>query len=152
MIGVILQEVGPWSWWILGMVLLGAEIIVPGVFLVWVGLAAIAVGALSLALWGTGLWQWEVQFVVFAVLSVVFVIAGRRFYASADKETDEPLLNQRGASLVGRIGTLSEPVVDGRGRLKVDDSFWPVRGQDMPAGSRVKISGVDGSVLLVERA
>lgn len=152
MIGVILQEVGPWSWWILGMVLLGAEIVVPGVFLVWVGLAAIAVGALSLAVWGASFWQWEVQLVVFAALSVVFVLAGRRFYAQADKHSDEPLLNQRGATLVGRIGTLGEPVVDGRGRLKVDDSFWPVRGQDMPAGSRVRISGVDGSVLLVEKA
>lgn len=152
MIGMILQEVGPWSWWILGMVLLGAEILVPGVFLVWVGLASIAVGALSLALWGAGYWPWEVQFVVFAALSVVFVLAGRRFYAHADKESDEPLLNQRGATLIGRIGTLGEPVVDGRGRLKVDDSFWPVRGPDLPAGSRVKISGVDGSVLLVDKA
>lgn len=152
MIGMMVQEVGPWSWWILGMVLLGAEILVPGVFLVWVGLASIAVGALSLALWGAGYWPWEVQFVVFAALSVVFVLAGRRFYAHADKESDEPLLNQRGATLIGRIGTLGEPVVDGRGRLKVDDSFWPVRGPDLPAGSRVKISGVDGSVLLVDKA
>ena len=152
MIGMIIREVGPWSWWIFGMALLAAELVVPGVFLVWIGLAAIAVGALSLAFWGAGFWAWEVQFMLFAALSVGFVILGRRFYAGHDRHSDVPLLNQRGAALVGRIATLAEPVVDGRGRLKVDDSFWPVKGADMPAGTRVTITGVDGSVLTVEAA
>lgn len=152
MIQAFFVEFGPWSWWLLGLALLAAELLVPGVFLVWIGLAAIAVGALSLALWTMGLWSWELQLIVFAVLSVVFVLAGRRFYSRDGGESDEPLLNQRGQSYVGRVGTLGEPIVDGRGRLRIDDTHWPVRGADMPAGTRVKVTGVQGHMLLVEAA
>lgn len=152
MINAFLIEFGPWSWWILGLLLLAAELLVPGVFLVWIGLAAIAVGALSLALWATPAWSWEVQMLLFAALSVTFVLAGRRFYARNDGHSDQPLLNRRSASYVGRIGTLGEPVIDGRGRLRIDDSFWPVRGPDLPAGTRVRITGADGNTLSVEKA
>ncbi len=152
MIAAFLDEVGPWSWWVLGLLLLGAELLVPGVFLVWIGLAAIAVGLVSLALWGSALWPWEVQFLLFAVLSVLFVLLGRRFYAGPAGLSDEPLLNQRGASLVGRIATLGEPIRDGRGRVKIDDSFWPVKGNDLPAGTRVRIVAADGATLSVEAA
>src|SRR6476469_4904278 len=101
MLTSFVAEMGPWSWWIAGLVLLAAELLVPGVFLVWIGLAAITVGAASLSLWGMAVWGWEVQMLVFAVLSVVFVLAGRRVYGRSHA-SDEPLLNQRGATLVGR--------------------------------------------------
>lgn len=152
MFASFLNEFGPWSWWILGLILLAAELAVPGVFLVWIGLAAIAVGALSLALWAMPAWSWEVQMLVFAGLSVVFVIAGRRFYSRGDHQSDQPLLNQRSASYVGRIGTLGEPVVDGRGRLRIEDSYWPVIGPDLPAGTRVRVTGAEGHTLSVEKA
>jgi membrane protein implicated in regulation of membrane protease activity len=152
MFAAFLNEFGPWSWWILGLILLAAELAVPGVFLVWIGLAAIAVGAISLAVWNMAAWQWEVQMLVFAALSVAFVIAGRRFYAGRDHASDQPLLNQRAESYVGRIATLGEPVVDGRGRLRIDDGFWPVRGPDLPAGTRVRITGAEGNTLTVEKA
>ena len=152
MISGFVTEFGPWSWWILGLTLLAAELLVPGVFLVWIGLAAIAVGALSLAFWTTAFWSWEVQMLVFAALSVVFVLAGRRFYSRGGAESDQPLLNQRAATYIGRIATLGEPVVDGRGRLKIDDSHWPVRGPDLPAGTRVRVTGCEGHTLDVERA
>lgn len=152
MIAGLVAEFGPWSWCILGLALLAAELLVPGVFLVWIGLAAIATGALSLALWSMPVWSWEVQFLAFAALSVVFVLAGRRFYDRGASESDQPLLNQRGASYIGRIGTLGEPVVDGRGRLRIDDTYWPVRGPDLPAGTRVRITGAEGNTLDVERA
>lgn len=152
MIQAFLSEFGPWSWWILGLVLLAAELLVPGVFLIWIGLAAIAIGALSLAFWATPAWSWEMQMLLFAALSVAFVLAGRRFYSRTDGQSDQPLLNRRGASYVGRIGTLGEPVVDGRGRIRIDDGFWPVRGPDLPAGTRVRITGADGNTLSVEKA
>ncbi len=150
MLDAFLTETGPWAWWILGIALLGAELLMPGVFLVWIGLAAIAVGALSLALWGMTVWHWEVQMLVFAVLSVAFVLIGRRFYGRLDHATDQPLLNQRGASLIGRTATLGEPVVDGRGRLRIDDTYWPVTGPDLPAGTRVMISGINNHMLAIE--
>lgn len=152
MLTAFLAEFGPWSWWVLGLILLAAELLLPGVFLVWIGLAAIAIGLVSLGLWQSAYWPWEVQLIAFALLSMVFVIAGRRFYAGPAGASDEPLLNQRGASLVGRIATLGEPVRDGRGRLKIDDTFWPVKGADMPAGTRVRVTAADGATLSVEAA
>ena len=150
MLQSFLTEMGPWSWWIFGLVLLAAELLVPGVFLVWIGLAAIAVGAASLALWGMAVWGWEVQMLVFAVLSVVFVLAGRRVYGRTHA-SDEPLLNQRSATLIGRIGTLADPITDGRGRLRLDDTTWPISGPDLAAGTRVRVMASEGARLVVEK-
>jgi membrane protein implicated in regulation of membrane protease activity len=62
------------------------------------------------------------------------------------------LLNRRGASYVGRSFTLREPITDGSGLLHVDDSRWKVEGDDMPAGTKIKVVGIEGTVLKVERA
>lgn len=133
-------ELGPWVWWILGLILLAAELALPGVFLVWIGIGALATGILSLVLWETGYWVWQVQLLVFAVLAVVATFLGRRYLAGTDNtNSDEPLLNQRTASLVGRTATLQEPIVNGRGRVRLDDTFWPVMGPDLPVGARVEI-------------
>lgn len=150
MIERIVTELGPWTWWVLGLVLLTAEIIMPGVFLIWIGLAAIVVGSISLVFWGDGLWTWQVQILTFAVLAVVFAIAGRRIMTRYGNETDEPLLNQRGASLVGRTATLTEPISEGRGRIRVDDTLWVVGGPDLPVGTQVRIIESDGRELRVE--
>ena len=150
MIHALAEELGPWGWWLLGLVLLAAELVLPGVFLVWIGAAAIVVGALSLLLWETSFWLWQVQLLIFAALSVVSVFLGRRLLSNGNAVTDEPLLNQRGASLVGRTATLHEPVVEGRGRIRLDDTFWPVMGPDLPAGTRVRVTTSNGRDLTVE--
>ncbi|WJR65589.1 NfeD family protein [Neorhizobium sp. CSC1952] len=146
------SSLGPWSWWILGLILLAAELAAPGVFLIWIGAAAIVVGALSLMFWDTGFWSWQIQFLVFAVLAIAFALAGRRFYASRKETSDEPLLNRRGESLVGRTATLSEPITEGRGRIRLDDTWWSVMGPDLPAGTRVKVVASSGRDLTVEAA
>ncbi|SMF05541.1 hypothetical protein SAMN02982989_4771 [Xaviernesmea oryzae] len=146
------SSLGPWSWWILGLVLLAAELAAPGVFLIWIGAAAIVVGALSLMFWDTGFWSWQIQFLVFAVLAIAFALAGRRFYASRKETSDEPLLNRRGESLVGRTATLNEPITEGRGRIRLDDTWWSVMGPDLPAGTRVKVVASSGRDLSVEAA
>jgi inner membrane protein len=145
-------NLGPWSWWILGLVLLVAELVVPGVFLIWIGAAAIVIGALSLALWDTALWGWHVQLLLFAALSVVFAILGRRFYAGRGQTSDEPLLNRRGESLIGRTATLHEPITEGHGRIRLDDTWWTVMGPDLPSGTRVKVTAASGRDLTVEAA
>ena len=132
----LVTELGPWSWWLLGLVLLAAELLMPGVFLVWIGLAALCVGILSLLL--------------FAVLSIGIVIPARRFLSRDSLRTDEPLLNQRGASLVGRTATLLEPIREGRGRIRLDDTFWSVMGPDMATGTQVRIVSSSGRDLVVE--
>jgi len=151
MIAVLVTELGPWSWWIVGLVFLGLEILVPGVFLLWVGLAAIVVGALSFLLWGTTAWSWQLQLVVFAVLAVAFAVVGRRMFGS-NTDSDQPMLNRRVEGLVGRTATLEEPIADGKGRIRLDDTTWIVQGPDMPAGARVRITTAQAGGLTVERA
>jgi membrane protein implicated in regulation of membrane protease activity len=148
----IITELGPWSWWVLGMLLLAAELLMPGVFLVWIGLAAIATGALSLLLWDLSIWSWQVQALVFAAAAVVFTLAGRRHFGRADIGSDQPLLNQRGASLVGRTATLAEPIRESRGRIRLDDTIWIVSGPDLPTGTQVRVTASNGRDLTVERA
>ncbi|QLF68112.1 NfeD family protein [Peteryoungia desertarenae] len=148
----IITELGPWSWWVLGMILLAAELIMPGVFLVWIGVGAILTGALSLLFWEMGFWTWQLQAVLFAVFAGAAALAGRRLFKRLDADTDEPMLNQRSASLVGRTAVLQEPIREGRGRIKLDDTFWTVEGPDLPAGTRVKIVASSGRDLTVDAA
>lgn len=143
-------ELGPWSWWIVAFVLLAAELVAPGVFLIWIGLAALVIGALSLFLWETAFWPWQLQLVLFAALSVAFALLGRKYFGRNRATSDEPFLNQREAGLVGRTATLQEPIVEGRGRIRLDDTWWPVNGGDLPAGTRIRIASARGRMLTVE--
>ncbi|QRM56662.1 NfeD family protein [Sinorhizobium sp. BG8] len=150
MIARIATELGPWAWWVLGIVLLTAEVLLPGVFLVWIGIAAVLTGALSLILWESALWSWQLQWLVFAALSLASVLLGRRLVAKGGKETDEPFLNRRADSLVGRTATLEQPIREGRGRIRLDDTSWSVQGPDLPVGTRVRIVRSSGRELTVE--
>ncbi|MEP3436712.1 MAG: NfeD family protein [Hoeflea sp.] len=151
MIAGLVAELGPWTWWIVGLVFLGLEILVPGVFLLWIGLAAMAVGALSFPLWGAGFWGWQTQLLVFAVLAVAFAIVGKRILGSKT-ETDQPMLNRRMEGLVGRTATLEEPISEGKGRIRLDDTTWIVQGPNMPVGARVRITTAQAGCLTVEPA
>jgi inner membrane protein len=144
-------ELGPWSWIILGVTLLALEILVPGVYLLWLGIAAILTGTLSFQLWEAGFWVWQTQVVFFLVLSVASALVGRRFFPNTRTEdTDQPLLNQRGLQLVGRTATLAEPIAEGRGRVRLGDTLWRVTGPDLPAGARVRVVSAQGGELRVE--
>ena len=135
----IFNELGPWNWMVLGFVLLSLEILVPGVFLLWIGLAALIVGAVSLMIWGAAFWIWELQVVVFLALSLVCAFVGKKIMGRSGDDTDQPLLNRRGDQLVGRTATLTEPITDGRGRIKIGDTMWRVSGPDLPAGTKVRV-------------
>ncbi|MCC0036926.1 MAG: NfeD family protein [Hoeflea sp.] len=151
MIAGLVSELGPWSWWIVGLVFLGLEILIPGVFLLWIGLAAIVVGALSLGFWTAEFWGWQLQLMIFAVLAIAFALVGRRISGS-NTESDQPMLNRRVEGLVGRTATLEEPITEGKGRIRLDDTTWIVQGPDMPAGARVRITTAQAGGLTVERA
>ena len=152
MLADMVYQLGPWTWWVLGLFLLAAELIVPGVFLVWIGIAALLVGALSLLFWNDVFWAWQLQMVLFAILSVAAALLGRRYVYQGRHTTDEPFLNQRAAGLVGRTTVLGEPILEGRGRIRLDDTYWSVTGPDLPTGSRVRVTASDGSQLAVEPA
>lgn len=135
-----------WFWLSLGLVLGVAEMVAPGFFLMWLGLAAIIVGLLDYA------FPISIPFQValFAVLSIITVFAGKKFLKDNPIETDDPKLNDRGARLTGEIVTVVEAIADGHGRVKVGDSVWSARGADAGVGDRVRVTGADGAVLLVE--
>jgi inner membrane protein len=138
-----------WHWWVLGLVLLVVEMLSPtGFFLLWIGAAAIIVGGLS---WLMPSLAWEVQVVLFGVLSVASFFAWRRL-RPAMMATDQPSLNRRGHSYVGRTFTLAMPIVNGVGTLHVDDSQWRISGDDVAAGTQVRVVAADGATLKVERA
>ena len=148
MLAGIFAELGLWNWFVLGFVLLALEILVPGVFLLWIGIAALATGALSLLLWDGSFWIWQVQVLTFLVLSLISAFAGKRVMGNGG-ESDLPLLNRRADQLVGRTATLAEPIVNGWGRVRIDDTIWKVSGPDMPAGTTVRVSAVKNGDLSV---
>jgi membrane protein implicated in regulation of membrane protease activity len=135
-----------WLWMIGGILLLIAEVLAPGVFLVFVGAAALATGAFTL-LFGLNL---AAQLTLFVVYALVAVMIGRRVYANASTDVSDPLLNDRAARLVGRSVTVIEAVDEHDGRVRVGDSEWSARGGPGSPGERVRITGVDGNCLLVE--
>ena len=95
----------------------------------------------------------DAQWMLFAVLSLLSVLVGwqlRRRHPLG--ETDQPLLNRRGAQLVGQVHVLESAIVDGRGRMKIGDAYWTAHGPDLPAGTRVRVLGADGGTLRVEAA
>jgi membrane protein implicated in regulation of membrane protease activity len=143
-----LRQLGPWSWWIVGLILLALEIVVPGNVFVWFGIAAILTGALALF---TD-WGWQAELLVFVVLAIVLVVVGRRAFSRDAETSEQPYLNERANRLVGGTHVLTAPIVDGQGRIRIDDTNWRVAGPDSPSGTRIRITGADGSVLRVERA
>lgn len=143
-------DLGPWSWIVLGAILLALEIVVPGFFLLWIGIAAILTGTISLQLWEAAFWGWQVQVLVFLVLSIAAALIGRRFFSSSPDDTDQPLLNQRDRQLVGRTAMLEEDMREGRGRIRIGDTMWRVTGPDLPAGTRVRVIEAAGGDLKVE--
>lgn len=151
MLASVFSELGPWNWFVIGFALLALEIVVPGVFLLWIGIAALVTGAFSLLLWDWSIWIWQVQVLVFLVLSLVSAFAGKRVMGSGG-ESDQPLLNRRADQLVGRTATLSEPIVNGWGRVRIDDTVWKVSGPDLPAGATVRVASVKNGDLTVVSA
>ena len=135
-----------WLWMIGGVVLLIAEILAPGFFLVFIGAAAMATGAFAL-LFDLGTAS---QLALFALYAVLAVMVGRRFYSSASIEAGDGLLNDRSAQLVGKVVSVVAAIDEHGGRVRVGDSEWNARGGPAAPGDRVRITGVDGNCLKVE--
>ncbi|MFC3208555.1 NfeD family protein [Aquamicrobium soli] len=154
MIGQLMAELGPWNWMVLGIILLGLEIVLPGVFMLWIGIAALIVGAVSLLPWQAAFWGWQIQVLVFLVLSLLSAYAGKKLMGARTQASDQPLLNRRSEQMIGRTATLAEPIRNGHGRIQLGDTFWRVSGPDLPAGARVRVVAATESdlELVVEEA
>jgi inner membrane protein len=136
-----------WIWLTIGLLLAAVEILAPGFFLMWLGAAAILVGILVWLVPGTII---PMQVGLFAIFAILSVYIGKRFLNNNPIQTTDPMLNNQTAQLIGEVVTLTEAISNGRGRAKVGDGAWNVRGPDAPVGARVRITGAEGAELLVE--
>ena len=134
-----------YAWLTIALVLAVAEMAIPGVFLIWMAGAALITGLLS---WAVPIGV-PVQIVIFAVLSILAVFMGRRYLVRHPVVSADPLMNRRGDRAVGEMVVVTQAMVGGSGRVRLGDSEWLAHGADAPAGTRLTVTGVDGSVLLV---
>lgn len=137
-----------WVWIAIGLILAALELLVPGVYLIWLAVAAIVTGLLTLGL-DLAL---PAQIIVFVSTSLIAAYSARRFLRDSPIESTDPLLNQRGSRLVGETAIVTQALDGGTGRIKYGDSEWIARGPDLEIGTRVRIIGSDGAILLVEPA
>ena len=144
-----LEHIVFWHWWILAGVLLILELTAPAFFFLWLGIAAAAVGLILLVFKDIPI---ETQLVLFGIASIVAVLAWRKYRESRPLTTDQPNLNRRGHQYINRVFSLDSPIVNGVGKVTVDDSTWKVKGPDLPLGTPVRVTGVDGTVFTVEAA
>jgi len=139
-----------YGWWLLALVLIGAEIMAPGFFMLWIGIAAAALGVVLLFVPDMG---FGVQSVVFAVFAVISCFVYWRFVRHAmDERSDLPHLNRRAEQYIGRRFVLETAIINGQGKARVGDSPWLVEGPDLPVGTTIEVIGVDGSTLRVKAA
>jgi hypothetical protein len=136
-----------WHWWVAGLAFLTFEAFLPGAIFLWMGISALVVGLLTWIAPATG---WKIEFVLFGALSIITVLAWRKYRPAPT--SDQPALNRRGESYVGRQFTLEQPIVNGTGKLRVDDSQWRISGPDLQIGARVRVTRAEGATLHVEPA
>jgi inner membrane protein len=139
---------GPWVWVVVGVILLALELVVPGGFLLWMGVAGIVTGLASLV----QPIAWPLQFLLFGGLSLVLIVAWLRYHRGRETPSDSPFLNRRAERFLGHEAVLDEPISDGFGRLRLGDSVWRIAGPDLPAGQLVRVVAAEGAVLRVEPA
>tara|TARA_R110000782_G_scaffold156515_1_gene248701 strand:+ start:183 stop:641 length:459 start_codon:yes stop_codon:yes gene_type:complete len=142
-----LDQIEFWYWLIAAVVMIIIEMILPAAYFLWMGISAFIVG---LIIYAAPSMPVLIQVIIFGVLSVVSLILYKRHKKSNPNVNDQPNLNRRGEQYVGRSFTLDEAIVNGVGKVKVDDSIWKVKGNDMPAGMKVRVMSVEGTIFNVE--
>ncbi|HJW46120.1 MAG TPA: NfeD family protein [Lysobacter sp.] len=140
-----------WDWQVVmwaavALLLFAAETMAPGAFMLWLGFAAAAVFIVVL------LFDLPIlaQVALFVVLSFISIQIYRRWFRGRTRTSDQPTLNRRADTLIGRVVPLERAIVAGQGRVQIADAFWDVRGPDLAAGTPVRIVAVDGMSLRVE--
>ncbi|KAA6405122.1 NfeD family protein [Candidatus Tokpelaia sp.] len=144
-----LRETNLSLWFIFGLALLCAELALPGIFLVWFGAGALATALIVAVFLPFLAWQWQI--IIFLLCSSAAVLLSRRYF-SKKRGSDALFLNNRIAELIGQSFILETAISGNKGSLHIDDSLWQIRGEDMPKGSRVRITGYRAGALEVKAA
>ncbi|MAS82015.1 MAG: hypothetical protein CMF45_04940 [Legionellales bacterium] len=143
-----LNQIEFWHWLIAASVMIIIEMVVPAAYFLWMGISAFVVG---LSIYMAPEMPVLIQVIIFGVLSVLCLVLYRRYKKSNPNVNDQPNLNKRGQQYVGRSFTLEEAIVNGVGKIKVDDSTWRVKGPDMPVGMNVCVMSVEGTIFNVKK-
>jgi len=139
-----------WIWFVMALLLVGLEMAAPGVVFLWMAIASFLVGSMVYFMPGLG---WEVQFIIFAILSIISVFMGRTFLKRNPIETDDENLNQRGHQYIGQTFNLIRDMENGKSKVHIGDSNWSVEGDfEAKKNDKVKVIDVDVTVLRVEKA
>ena len=137
-------------WWAaIALLLIAAEVLAPGAFMLWLGFAAVAVFLVVLLVPGVSVLA---QGVLFVVLGFASILVYRRWFRGRLRRSDDPVLNRRTAALIGRVVPLDRAIVNGRGRVQIADAFWDVEGPELPAGTPVRVMSAEGMTLRVDVA
>ena len=143
-----IAALGAWNWMILAAILFVLELLAPGIFLMWFGVAAVVTGLIVFRY--DVAWEW--QLIWFCGLSMAAVLLAAKYLRKHPLESERPLLNERAVQLIGQSFDLIDPIVNGRGSIKTGDTIWRVEGPELPQGTRIKVIGADGTVLKVAPA
>lgn len=141
-----LIELTPWHWLSIAVAMLVLEMFSGTVYLLWISFSA---AITALLMWAFDL-GWEAQVALFTIASILSVIVWHQYDKKRDKSSPRPTLNKRGHQYIGRTFQLSHAIENGVGKINVDDSSWKVRGDDAPIDTKVKVTDIDGTVLIVE--
>lgn len=138
-----------WNWWALAIVFLVIELLAPGFYFLWMAASAFVTGGLLLMM---SFLSTQIQISIFSILAIGAISAWKIYGKKYPTTTDQPLLNRRGSQYIGRVFSLYQPIINGEGKIKVDDSIWKVYGKDCDINSKVKVIANRGTVFDVERA
>jgi len=139
-----------WHWIVLGFLLLVVEMLAPGAIIMWFGVGALIVGGILYLIPDL---PWEWQIFIFAILSLASLFLWKKLRNdNKEDDTESGTLNQRGEALVGRKVPLKEAIVNGIGRVQIDDTYWRVEGGDLNEGELVTVASSDGATLKVNKS
>ncbi len=137
------------AWMSLALLLLAGEMLLPGVYLLWLGVAALLASSVAFILPDLG---FPLHGTVFALSAIVSVYVANRFFYGRDGEPDDNDLNKRGETYVGQIFEVISPIENGRGAIRVGDGRWLAQGPDADIGTRMRVTRVEGTLMIVEPA
>ena len=144
----LLERIEFWHWWVFAAALIAIEVFAPSTVFLWPAVAAAILGFALLAINGM---SWQYQALLFAALTVISIVAWRAYARTRPLQSDDPTLNRRAEQHRGRVVTLKDPIIDGRGRITLDGIAWTIEGEDMEAGCGIRVIRVDGAILKVEK-
>lgn len=145
----LISQMNVWHWLILAGILLVFEMLLPVTFFLWIAIAAVLTAIITFIISDISA---TTQVLSFSVLCVLSMVAWKRWRIGMTDKPDHPVLNQRGHIYIGRTFTLEEPITNGLGKIRVDDSNWKIQGPELSAGEKVTVVSTDGAVLIVEAA